>query len=393
MVSYECEHCGYKKKWDKKIRSVGDCSKIIEGLIREYKNEIKKDPGEQELSKTFLHGCGGTHFPYGLCFRGESDYGSDDGDDRGEGDTRLTPKIFRPRKNEVDERSDRLGASLGERLKYPHEATVYKYATTRFPEFSEPGQDIFSKLCVLQHHGVPTRLLDWTENILVGLYFAVNGGGNEGDQDERGAYLYALNGRKLNLITGMENNVRNIHDNHSYGVKFRCEFVEVESKGRWYHSVNEYANFQWDGEIAPSGYDDSEDRYGETEVPEKALQNHLGPVAVDPIHTHPRMTHQKSIFTLHGGKMFNEFTPGYPEPPTEDNQVPAPKSLLELSKRCKGDEDCLCNKEEHHDFLRSYFIPAEHHPQIRRELLAFGLDMETLFPTLDKYGEAVQKMF
>jgi hypothetical protein len=33
--------------------------------------------------------------------------------------------------------------------------------------------DYVSWLLLMQHHGVPTRLLDWTENVLVGLYFAV----------------------------------------------------------------------------------------------------------------------------------------------------------------------------------------------------------------------------
>ncbi len=38
-----------------------------------------------------------------------------------------------------------------------------------------PDRDRFGWLCVMQHYRTPTRLLDWTENALVALYFAVCG--------------------------------------------------------------------------------------------------------------------------------------------------------------------------------------------------------------------------
>ena len=53
-------------------------------------------------------------------------------------------------------------------------------------------------LTIMQHHGVPTRLLDWTESPLVGLYFAV-----ERHDDEPGA-LWVLNPTELNLCANIK---------------------------------------------------------------------------------------------------------------------------------------------------------------------------------------------
>lgn len=65
-------------------------------------------------------------------------------------------------------------------------------------------KDDFDWLFLMQHYGVPTRLLDWTESPLAALYFAVS----EEDADIDAA-LWALKPTELNKIANISTNERN----------------------------------------------------------------------------------------------------------------------------------------------------------------------------------------
>lgn len=68
---------------------------------------------------------------------------------------------------------------------------------------SKEHQSPWDWLFLMQHYGVPTRLLDWTENPLVALYFAAS---SSPDQD---GHLWVLLPSELNARSGYSNKLEN----------------------------------------------------------------------------------------------------------------------------------------------------------------------------------------
>jgi hypothetical protein len=74
----------------------------------------------------------------------------------------LLPTLYRHRK-------DRTGPALG-RLEHQ---LMMRFKQRSIPFLTRALTDDWDMLFFMQHYGIPTRLLDWTENPFIGLYFAV----------------------------------------------------------------------------------------------------------------------------------------------------------------------------------------------------------------------------
>lgn len=110
---------------------------------------------------------------YRMWFRGQSDYSWG-----------LVPSV---------QRKDGMGKNYEQYI-----STNFMIHTMRLNPNAPQQYDRASWLTLMQHYGLPTRLLDWSESPLVALYFALSG-----DEDAKtDAAVWVLNPMKLNKKVG-----------------------------------------------------------------------------------------------------------------------------------------------------------------------------------------------
>ncbi|MGE5416734.1 MAG: FRG domain-containing protein [Acidobacteriota bacterium] len=256
------------------------------------------------------------------------------------------PTIFRPvnRKRRLDEFQM---------------ATVFR---NRAPSFGTTPHrnDVHEWLYLMRHHGLPTRLLDWTEGALIALFFAVN----ESSSDDDPA-VWMIHPIELNRMTkytqvhlesknrplqikglplnfkAKENPAKNFLTlyGQSYPDLMVCEMDMLPNT--WVEGKIAFDNFHWvfshekerirSFEKAPSFY----------------------PLAINATYNNPRIKAQKGCFTIHG---------------TYEDDF---EKLFNKTKLVKN------------DYFKKYIIDRNAAKSILKQLTLLGITYSMIYPDFD----------
>lgn len=142
-----------------------------------------------------------------------------------------------------------LPSLLRHKLGLRHERNLMAVFKTRAGELIPPHATSWEVLAMMQHHGAPTRLLDWSESVDVALFFAIC--------DSRAhPALWVLNPYRLNYLASGRNIVYDSSDTLDFDY-----YVQIRDGRQWPFAL---------------------------------------PVAISPPWSNARIKRQKGCFTVHG---------------------------------------------------------------------------------------------
>ena len=141
-----------------------------------------------------------------------------------------------------------------------------RFKQNAYEFLDERPQGEWEWMLLARHHGLPSRLLDWTENPLIGLYFAVIE--MESIESGLGGALWCLSPPDLNRIASND-------------------------------TLRDYAIPMFSDEDEVSPLDEFLSNYRTSRVSASELQQSLPPAAAMSIRTNKRIQSQSGVFTIH----------------------------------------------------------------------------------------------
>ena len=165
--------------------------------------------------------------------------------------TPLLPKLYRPKPNGSSHHENKL-------------LQIFRMRAATFSNISVPIRGHTDQwLFLAQHVGLPTRSLDWTENALLALYFAIK---------EDKPLVWMLDPMSLNRLTVSHPSISQYEDYDEFALTWIRGSLGKLNIG------HENIRSAWEQDSA--GVD--------------------LPIAIHPTYLHPRMMAQRSVFTFHG---------------------------------------------------------------------------------------------
>ncbi|WPZ02536.1 FRG domain-containing protein [Idiomarina sp. OXR-189] len=165
---------------------------------------------------------------------------------------------------------------------------VYNFLKDHFKYHSPKNDNPWYLYSLMQHHGLPTRLLDWTKSPLVALYFALT----QPEEKKHNPRVWLLNPYRLNsTVLGYER-----------------VYCPSQSNLRYIKTKNYFCTKEL--ELKPYKADVSIKLLFDSYLPANLVSDEVHrrldfPIAIDTIPLDARMSAQQSVFTIHGKDSFD----------------------------------------------------------------------------------------